>query len=199
MYIAYQTSIANNVIILGARGCGKSLSAKYLMHELAQQPDINFIYVNCRQHNTSFKIIAHILDVRPRGVSLDELWQRFEIGHQNKTVFILDEVDLMSDKDRHKDILYLISRSPNNYMTILLSNNPKFLNSLDESINSTLQPEIIHFSNYNAIEIQKILIERARIGLRTVPKSIINEIAAMTVGNTNSDVRVAIKTLYLCL
>jgi len=192
-----QTGIANNVIILGARGCGKSLSAKYLMHALAPQTDLNFIYINCRQHNTSFKIIAHILDVRPRGVSLDELWQRFELGNKGKTVFILDEIDLMSDKDRHKDILYLISRSPNNYMTILLSNNPKFLNSLDESINSTLQPEIIHFSSYNAIEMQKILTERARMGLKSKPTGTINAIAAMTVGNTNSDVRVAIKTLYL--
>ena len=82
-------------------------------------------------------------------------------------------------------------------MTILLSNNPKFLNSLDESINSTLQPEIIHFSSYNALEMQKILIERARIGLKCKPAGTINAISAMTVGNTNSDVRVAIKTLYL--
>ena len=82
-------------------------------------------------------------------------------------------------------------------MTVLLSNNPKFLNSLDESINSTLQPEIIHFSSYNAIEMQKILTERARMGLKSIPAGTINAISAMTVGNTNSDVRVAIKTLYL--
>ena len=193
----HQTGIANNVIILGARGCGKSLSAKYLMHVLVQQTDLNFIYVNCRQHNTSFKIVAHILGVRPRGISLDELWQRFEFDNRGKTIFILDEIDLISDKDKHRDILYLTSRSANNYMTILLSNNPKFLNSLDESINSTLQPEIIHFSSYNAIEMQEILTERARMGLKSIPTGTINEIAAMTVGNTNSDVRVAIKTLYL--
>ena len=192
----HQTGIANNSIILGSRGCGKSLSAKYLINVLAEQTNLNFIYVNCRQHNTSFKIISAILGVRPRGVSLDELWQRFELGNKGKIVFVLDEIDLMSDKDRHKDILYLISRSENNYMTILLSNNPKFLNSLDESINSTLQPEIIHFSSYNVFQIQRILTERAKVGLRSVPDGTINQIAAMTVGNTNSDVRVAIKTLY---
>jgi Cdc6-like AAA superfamily ATPase len=112
-------------------------------------------------------------------------------------VFVLDEVDLMSEKDKHKDILYLISRSPNNYMAILLSNNPKFLSCLDQSIISTLQPEIVHFRNYNAIEMEKILTGRARAGLRILPKRAIREIAAMTVKNTNSDVRVAIKTLYL--
>ena len=192
-----QTGIANNAIVLGSRGCGKSLTARYLMNTLAKQGDLNFLYVNCRQHNTSFKIMAAILGANPRGCSLDELWQGFVLSNKRKTVFILDEIDLMSDKDKHKDILYLISRSHNNYMAILLSNNPKFINSLDESINSTLQPEIIHFGNYNSMEIQQILTERAKVGLKSVPMGVINHIAAMTVGNTNSDVRVAIKTLYL--
>ena len=82
-------------------------------------------------------------------------------------------------------------------MAILLSNNPKFLTLLDESIKSTLQSEIVHFRNYNAIEIEKILRDRARTGLKFLPEQIIREIAAMTAKNTNSDVRVAIKTLYL--
>jgi Cdc6-like AAA superfamily ATPase len=192
-----QTGIANNVLILGSRGCGKSVLAKYLMRTLSQQGKLDFAYANCRQHNTSFKIIAYLLGVRPRGCSLDELWQRLADTRRGKTVFILDEVDLMSEKDKHKDILYLISRSPNNYMAILLSNNPKFLALLDESIKSTLQPEIVHFRNYDAIEIEKILTDRARAGLKFLAARIIREIAAMTAKNTNSDVRVAIKTLYL--
>ena len=192
-----QTGIANNVLILGSRGSGKSVFAKYLMKVLSQQGQIDFAYANCRKHNTSFKILAFLLGLRPRGCSLDELWQKFTDSTKGKIVFILDEVDLMSDKDKHKDILYLISRSPNNYMAVLLSNNPKFLNPLDESIKSTLQPEIVHFANYNALEIDKILMDRARTGLKSLPKRIIREIAAMTVKNTNSDVRVAIKTLYL--
>jgi Cdc6-like AAA superfamily ATPase len=192
-----QTGIANNVLILGSRGSGKSVLAKYLMKALSQQGQLDFAYSNCRQHNTSFKILASLLGVRPRGCSLDELWQRFADSRQGKIVFVLDEVDLMSDKDKHKEILYLISRSQNNYMAVLLSNNPKFLNPLDESIKSTLQPEIVHFRSYNAPEIEEILTERAKTGLKFLPERIIKEIAAMTVKNTNSDVRVAIKTLYL--
>ena len=38
---------------------------------------------------------------------------------------------------------------------------------------STLQPEIIHFSSYNALEMEKILAERARAGLKFVPKRVI--------------------------
>ncbi len=192
-----QTGIANNALILGSRGSGKSVLARYLMRLLSDRGKLTFAYANCRHHNTSFKILASLLNLRPRGCSLDELWQRFESSRQGRVVFVLDEVDLMSDKDKHKDILYFISRSPNNYMAILLSNNPKFLNSLDESIQSTLQPEIIHFSSYGVNEIEGILTERAETGLQSVPGQTIAEIAAMTVKNTNSDVRVAIKTLYL--
>ena len=191
-----QTGISNHALILGSRGSGKSLLARYLMQVMAQPDQINFVYANCRQHNTSFKILASLLGVRPRGCSLDELWQCFTDNYRGKTVFILDEIDLMGEKDRQKEILYLISRSPQNYMAILLSNNPKFLTCLDESTQSTLQPEIIHFKSYGVYEIQTILRDRARAGLRFLPETIISEISALTVRNTNSDVRVALKTLY---
>jgi DNA polymerase III delta prime subunit len=54
-----------------------------------------------------------------------------------KTVFMLDEIDLMSQKDPQKNILYLLSSSSQNYIAFLLSNNPKFFNSLDVSTQST--------------------------------------------------------------
>lgn len=81
-------------------------------------------------------------------------------------------------------------------MAILLSNNPKFLNFLDESVKSTLQPEFVHFRNYSAPEVLRILGERARLGLFRSPRLLLQKISALTVKNTNSDVRVAIKTLY---
>jgi Cdc6-like AAA superfamily ATPase len=192
-----QTGIANNVLVLGSRGSGKSLSARYLMKLLGSQDGVNFVYANCRQYNTSFKILASLLGVKARGCTLDELWHRFTDVNHAKTVFILDEIDLINDKDRRSDILYLVSRSTNNYMAILLSNNPKFPNTLDQSTMSTLQPEIIHFSSYDAGEVASILEDRAKVGLRILPQAVIDRIAAMTVKNTNSDIRVAIKTLYL--
>ena len=191
-----QTGIANHALILGTRGSGKSVLARYLKQIMAEPNELGFAYVNCRHHNTSFKILAALMGISPRGRTLNEIWLRYTDRHQGKMVFILDEIDLMSDKDRQKEILYLISRSPQNYMAVLLSNNPKFLTCLDESTQSSLQPEIIHFKSYNALEIERILTDRAQEGLAFLPRRILKEIAALTVKNTNSDVRVAIKTLY---
>lgn len=191
-----KTGIANHMFVFGSRGCGKTLMIRYLQRILAAKHKATVLYVNCRQHNTSFKILAHLLGVRPRGCSLDELWSRFASRHPRQLILILDEVDLLSDKDRHKDLLYLLARSPNNYMTVMLSNHPRFLNKLDESIRSSLQPELVFFRNYDAAEIRKILEDRARFGLVGPDSAPIAQVAALTARTTNSDVRVAIKTLY---
>ena len=194
-----KTGIPNHLLIIGSRGSGKTLLVKSLVKTLERLPrSPRFLYVNCRHHNTSFKILAEVLQVRPRGYALDELWSHFQDRFPGQLVLVLDEVDLISEKDRSKDILYLLSRSENNYMTLMLSNNPQFHTLLDGSIKSTLQPEIVHFKNYNAQQVLEILRQRARLGLRKVEEGRLGHIAALTVRNTNSDIRVGIKTLYFC-
>ena len=78
----------------------------------------------------------------------------------------------------------------------MLSNDPRFLGEIDQSVRSTLQPELIHFQNYNAIEISSILDERAKRGLQKASTSVNRKIAAYTVKEANSDVRVGIKALF---
>lgn len=194
--LRYQkTGIPNHLLIFGSRGSGKTLTVKYLL-QLLRRNGLDRVYVNCRHHNTSFKILTSCLGLKPRGYALDELWLQFCERHPGRTVIVLDEVDLLSEKDRHKDILYLIGRSPEAHMAVLLSNNPTWLNVLDESVRSTLQPEVIHFRNYTAAQILDILRGRAALGLVQQDDPLIQQIAALTARNTNSDVRVAIKTLY---
>lgn len=196
-YLRYlKTGIANHLFIFGSRGSGKTLMIKYIQRSLSNRRDADILYINCRQHNTSFKVLARLLGVRPRGCSLDELWHRFSSSYSRRLILVLDEVDLLSDKDRHKDILYLLARSPRNYMAVLLSNHPKFVNKLDESIRSSLQPEMLQFRNYDATEILAILKDRARLGLHQYREADLAQIAALTARSTNSDVRIAIKTLY---
>jgi len=168
------------------------------MQRLTHRGHVRFLYVNCRHHNTSFKILAELLELRPRGFALDELWVQFQSRFPGPAAVVLDEADLISEKDRRKDVLYLLSRSNHPYMVILLSNNPHFHQQLDPSIRSTLQPEIVHFRNYNADQVRAILEQRAHLGLKRYAQADLAKIAALVVRLTNSDIRVGIKTLYLC-
>jgi cell division control protein 6 len=154
------------------------------------------LYVNCRTYNTTFKILAYLLDTTARGASQTELYERFCRQFPGRTVVVLDEVDLMSPKDRRREILYLLSRSNRPYMVVMLSNNPHVLKELDPATRSSLQPELIHFRNYDAAQILEILQQRARRGLRTWDEGQLSQIAALTARKTNADARVAIKTLY---
>ncbi len=67
--LRYQkTEIANHLLIVGSRGCGKTLSVKYLQ-KLLQERGLSVLYANCRSHNTSFKVLANLLGVRPSPAS----------------------------------------------------------------------------------------------------------------------------------
>lgn len=111
-------------------------------------------------------------------------------------MLVLDEIDLMSAKDRRREILYLLSRSERPFMIVMLSNNPHTFKDLDAATRSSLQPEVAHFRNYNAEQIEHILQDRAQRGLRKWVDLPLAEIAALTTRKTNADARVAIKALY---
>jgi Cdc6-like AAA superfamily ATPase len=69
-------------------------------------------------------------------------------------------VDLMSPKDKHREILYMLSRSEQPYMIVMLSNSPHVLKQLDAATRSSLQPAPLHFRNYDAEQIRQILQDR---------------------------------------
>lgn len=189
------TRIPRNLLVVGARGSGKTLLFNYLARVLPSKFDIPLLVANCRVHNTSFKVLAHFLKVQPRGYCFSELCEKFEKEMPAGAVIVLDEIDILAERDLRRDILYFLSRSGKSYSVVLLSNNPKFLDALDESTRSSLQPERILFKNYSVEEIHEILKQRAEIGIESAEDAVLAEIAALTARNTNSDVRVAIKTL----
>jgi len=115
---------------------------------------------------------------------------------QKRTVLIMDEVDLMSPKDKNREILYFLSRSEQPYMVIMLSNTPQVIKQLDAATLSSLQPFRLYFRNYDAQQLGEILLGRANKGLHGWDDSHIAQIAALTTQRTNSDARVAIKTLF---
>lgn len=187
--------VANHHAIVGSRGSGKTLMVKYLQQAMMRHTKLSVIYANCRHHNSSFKVLAHWLNLPPRGFGLGELFERFCAQQSRRTVVVLDEIDLMSPKDRRKDILYLLSRSEHPFMVLMLSNTPQVLKELDAATRSSLQPMPLHFKNYDAQQIMEILRHRAMVGLHHWDEGLLAKIAALTVRLTNSDARVAIKTL----
>ena len=191
------SGIPTHLAIIGSRGSGKTLILKHLQRLIPRETGLEILYVNCRHYTTSFKIFAHLLDQENvAGASLIELYQRFMLKYPEKTVVILDEIDRMSPKDKHREILYFLSRSERPYMVILLSNTPHVLKQLDAATRSSLQPLPVHFRNYNAEQIQHILQDRATRGLHQWEEGKLAQIAALTTQRTNADARVAIKTLY---
>ncbi|MDH5649991.1 MAG: orc1/cdc6 family replication initiation protein [Gammaproteobacteria bacterium] len=196
--LKYEKSrIPTHIFAFGSRGCGKTVTMKYLQRLFdTSSMEAKLLYVNVREHNTSFKMFAQLLGASPRGVSLSELFARFKGHFSAPTVLILDEIDFISEKDKDKEILYLLSRCSENYMLILLANNPKFVSDIDTRTRSSLNPAPLHFKNYDAIQMLKILQQRAEKGLSKFSHSLLNEISALAVKHTNSDVRVALKTLY---
>jgi cell division control protein 6 len=191
------SGIPAHMAVVGSRGSGKTLMLKYLQQMVSRKTELDVLYVNCRHHNTSFKIFAHLLDEEKiGGSSLGDLYQRFMVKYQKRTVLIMDEVDLMSPKDRNREILYFLSRSEQPYMVIMLSNTPHVVKQLDAATLSSLQPLRLYFRNYDAQQLGEILLGRARKGLHGWEDSHIAQIAALTAQRTNSDARVAIKTLF---
>ena len=93
----------------------------------------------------------------------------------------MDKVHIWAPKERQRELLYLLSRDRQNYQVIILANNLRFLSGIDQSVRPTHQPELIHFRNYNAVEIGKIISERAKQGIKRPDTSVISKIAAYTV------------------
>ena len=189
------SGIPGHYAIIGARGSGKTLMLKYLQKVIPGQADLDVIYVNCRHQNTSFRIFAHLLVENTAGSSLGELYERFLLKYRRKAVVVLDEVDLMSPKDKRREILYMLSRSEQPYMVVMLANSAQVLKELDAATKSSLQPMPLHFKNYNAEQVYQIIRDRAEKGLHSWDEGQLREIAALTTRLTNADARVAIKTL----
>jgi len=158
----FNNRTGRNMLVYGPPGVGKSVALKNVITELETETDaINIFYVNCWQHNTTYKILIEISNIfgyhftqNKKTIELYKLLQE-KIGDKN-CIFIFDEIDRAKDND----FLYFILEKIIKKSIILITNYPSWLKDLDKRVKSRLTPELLEFKDYNKKEITGILLER---------------------------------------
>ena len=176
---ALKGGMPSNVFIYGKTGTGKTAAAKLVLRSLVSKgreksiPLIN-AYINCNQINTNYRVLAHLceaigINVPFTGLPTDEVYSRFREGldtTEQLLILILDEVDKLVNRSGN-DVLYDLTRMKVDLKRagislIGITNDLKFKEQLDPRVLSSLSEEELFFAPYKAIELQRILNDRAK-------------------------------------
>ncbi len=151
-----------NILLYGRPGIGKTLAVKHVFRELEEQHEaVVPIYVNCWQHNSTYKVVVAICEAINyrfwQNKKTQEIFKDVEQRLNKGTVaFCFDEVDKVEDFD----FLYTLIEAIYKKSVILVSNYKQWYLDLDERIRSRLHPEMLEFCDYNTHEIKDILLQR---------------------------------------
>jgi cell division control protein 6 len=173
----------SNIFIYGKTGTGKTLVAKHVAENLKKIAEENSIslhilYLNCklkRIADTEYRMIAQLCrdfgqEVPATGLPTDEIYKIFLKALEKKKVvliIILDEIDQLVKKIGD-EILYNLTRlnselKDSEISFIGISNDLMFIDHVDPRVKSSLSEEEIVFPPYNAVQLQKILQQRAKV------------------------------------
>lgn len=206
----------SNLFVYGKTGTGKTVVIKYVtreVEELANKNNVNLkiIYLNCklqRVADTEYRLIAQLIremgeEVPTTGLPTKDIYDMFlKRLEERKTllILILDEIDQLVLKIGD-EILYTLTRintelKHSEVSLIGISNDLKFTNYLDARVKSSLSEEELLFEPYNAIQLQSILKQRAKMSFRegVVEEGLIEKCAAYA-AREHGDARRAIELL----
>jgi len=165
----FQQRNGKNLFLYGPPGVGKTAACKHILEELGEQTDeIDTLYVNCWQNNTTFKIMYAMCEALGlkfiHNKRTEELFKMLKERLNKKTaVFVFDEID----KVEEYNFLYTLLEEIYRKTIILITNDKEWLSDLDDRVKSRLAPEIIEFKPYNPEETKEIL--KQRISYAFVP------------------------------
>jgi len=172
----------SNLFVYGKTGTGKTVSVIHTTNEISKvaakyEKPVVVCYLNCKLKkvaDTEYRLIAHISRmfgkaIPPTGLPTEEVYNIFYSALDKKeqiVVLVLDEIDQLIKKTGDQ-ILYDLTRineqlKRGKVCIIGISNDLLFIDNVDPRIKSSLSEEEIVFPPYNAIQIQEILLSRAR-------------------------------------
>ncbi len=206
----------SNLFIYGKTGTGKTATIKHITSQLEKIKNnknilLKIIYLNCKLKkvaDTEYRLIAQLARelgkaIPPTGLPTDEVYNSFFSAldkEKQNIIIILDEIDQLIGKIGD-EILYNLTRINselnNSQISIIgISNDLIFIDNLDPRVKSSLSEEEIIFPPYNALQIQTILNERAKIAFNNevIEEGLIEKCAAFA-ARDHGDARRAIELL----
>ena len=151
-----------NVLITGTPGIGKTAAMKWVLRDLEENADdVEIIYVNCWQKNTTYKIYVDICEKIgykfTQNKNTEELFRVIQnILNKKAAVFAFDEIDKVQDVD----FLYSIVMDIFKKTIFMITNYPEWYAGLEERIRSRITPERLNFPPYSQEEVAGILKQR---------------------------------------
>ena len=212
---ALRGSKPNNLFIYGLTGTGKTAVTLYVLRRLTAKArqlgvPVRYAYVNTRQRDTPYKVLADIassIGVRVpfTGLSTAEVYSRLVRALsrlKGVLIVVLDEIDWLVRR-RGDDLLYKLTRigydlPPGSAKVSLIgiTNDVRFVEMLDARVKSSLGEEELVFPPYNAEQLRDILWERAREAFNpgVVDEAVISYCAALA-AREHGDARRALDLL----
>jgi cell division control protein 6 len=202
---------AENMLILGPSGTGKTSTVRYVFKQLQEYSQrVVPMYINCWESSTRHSILNNIASalgefIPRRGIATDEITDRIGgvLKREKKTPIIaLDEVDrLFASQYGEEKVLYDLARAKELFSTdfgvVAITNRDEFLVKLDQRIRSSLVQKQIVFKQYSPPELKDILKSRAKPAF--YPESLTEEViplCAARAAKNNGDARLAINLLW---
>ena len=206
--------ISRKIVITGKTGVGKTVTVKKfgeLLKKAASIRDIpiKYIHINCRNERTQYKVLIKIIrdikkDFPKRGYSPQDLLEiilEFLENQNYHLLIVLDELGYLIDKGG--DLIYTLTRinddsinAPQRISIIGIVRDISCLNNLDNSTLSTLQRNILKFTDYTSEQIFDILKYRTEAGLKknVISDDLIKMVAKIV--SHNGDIRYGLTLIW---